>query len=198
LFFIESLNHLRHATVVPSPMKRYLLLFLLTAVGLWAQAAKIDLGSHGKITLYLEDGWKVETADYGDRRLVTISPKGDANAACTLTITFPEQDRLDTKPRLKTRVEIDGEKIADQSVEGRAVAKEFGLRAGFGFYCNFTDPELVGKPAQAGNFKTMTAGRIHLAPDVLIEVNITADGFSSGPYQQLLGTVEGMDFEPGK
>ncbi len=178
-------------------MKRYLLLFLLTAVGLWAQAAKIDLGAHGKLTLYLEDGWKVETADYGDRRLITISPKGDANAACTLTITFPETDRLDTKSRLKTRVEIDGEKIADQSVEGRAVAKEFGVHAGYGFYCNFTDPELVGKPPQPGNFKTMTAGRIHVAPDVMIEVNITADGFSSDPYQQLLGAIEGMDYEPG-
>jgi hypothetical protein len=178
-------------------MKRYFLLFLLSVGAAFAQAAKIDLGSHGKLTLYLEDGWKVETADYGDRRLITISPKGDANAGCTLTITFPETDRLDTKSRLKNRVESDGEKFADQSVEGRAVAKEFGVHAGYGFYCNFTDPELVGKPPQPGNFKTMTAGRIHVAPDVMIEVNITADGFSSDPYQQLLGTVEGMDYDPG-
>jgi hypothetical protein len=37
---------------------------------------------------------------------------------------------------------------------------------------------------------------IHLAPDVLAEVTISADGFNSEPYQQLLGMIEGMEFTP--
>ena len=179
-------------------MKKILTLLLLSAAGLLAQSQKLDLGSHGKLSLYVDDTWKFDIADYGDRQIVTVAPKGDINASCSLTITFPEQDRLDTKKRLSLRVEVNGQALADHSVEGKSIAKEFSLLTGFGFYCNFTDPELIGKPSERGNFKTITAGLIHLAADVLIEVTISADGFNSEPYQQLLGMIEGMEFKPGK
>ena len=172
-----------------------LLLFLLLGVArLGAQSQTVDLGSHGKITCYLDDSWQFTTADLGGR-IVNITPKGDVNATCTLTITFPDQDHYDTKSRLRLRVEVNGTPMAEQSVEGKAVAKPFELKSGYGFYCNFTDPELVGKPPQKGNYKTMTIGLIHLAPDVLIEVSISADGFTTEAYQQLLGMLEGMEFE---
>ncbi len=178
-------------------MKKFLALLLLTTTGLLAQSQKIDLGTHGSLMLYTDDTWKFDVADFGDRQIVTVAPKNEAtNASCSLTITFPEQDRLDSKKRLALRVEINGEPIAGQSVEGKAVAKEFSLQAGYGFYCNFTDPQLVGKKPETGNFKTMSAGMIHLAPDVLIEVTISADGFRSEPYNQLLGMIEGMEFTP--
>ena len=177
-------------------MKKILALLLLSAAGLFAQSEKIDLGSHGRVTLYLDDTWKFDIADYGDRQLATIAPKGEANASCSLSITFPEQDRLDTKKRLSLRVEVNGQPIAEHSVEGKSIAKEFSLQTGYGFYCNFTDPDLIGKPPEKGNFKTISAGLIHLASDVLIEVTISADGFNSAAYQQLLGMIEGMEFAP--
>jgi hypothetical protein len=175
-------------------MKKILALFLLTAAALCAQAEKVELGSHGRITLYLDDTWKFETSDFGDRVMVNIAPKGEANASCSFTITFPEQDRLDTKKRLSMRVEVNGQPIADHSVEGKSIAKAFNLQTGYGFYCSFTDPDLIGKPPEKGNFKTISTGMIHLAPDVLIELTISADGFNSEPYQQLLGMIEGMEF----
>ena len=78
-------------------MKKLLALFLLSVAPLLAQSENIDLGSHGKITFYHDESWKFEIADYGDRRIITVAPKGEANASCAFTITFPEQDRLDTK-----------------------------------------------------------------------------------------------------
>lgn len=177
-------------------MKKILALFVFTAAGLFAQSQTLDLGSHGRIDLYISDDWKFEVGDYGDRKLVTVAPKGSANASCSLTVTYPEQDRLDTPKRLALRVEINAQPIAAQSVEGKTVAKPFSLRTGYGFYCNFTDPELVGKKPEQGNFKNMTVGMIHVASDVLIEVTISADGFTSEPYQQLLGMIEGMEFTP--
>ena len=179
-------------------MKKLIALLLVTAAGLFAQSETLDLGSHGKITLFLDDSWKFTTSDFGDRVLVTINPTGDANANCSLTITYPAQDRLDTKGRLKQRVEVNGMPVADASVEGKSVAKEYTLKTGFGFHCDFTDPELVGKKPQKGNYKTISKGMIHLTPDVLIELDISADGFNSDPYQQLLGMIEGMDFTPPK
>lgn len=177
-------------------MKRILALFFLTTAGLFAQSETVDLGSHGRLTLYHEDGWKVEVADYGDRRLLTLTPKGEVNATCTLTITFPGQDHFPTKAKLRLQVEADSEKFAEGSVEGKAVAHEFAVRTGFGWYCSFTDPDLVGKPPEPGNYKVISGGLVHVAPDVLVEVAISADGFKSEAYQQLLGVVEGMDFDP--
>src|SRR6185295_15999868 len=124
-------------------MKKILALFLLFTGALWAQSENITLGSHGKLTIYLSDKWKFETSDFGDRQLVTIKPKDDTNAECTLTITFPDVDRFDTKARLKLRAEIDGTKYADQSVEGKAHGKPFSLKTGYDFHCDFTDPELI-------------------------------------------------------
>jgi hypothetical protein len=68
------------------------------------------------------------------------------------------------------------------------------LTSGFGFYCNFTDPHLVGKPPEPGNYKVASIGKIKLAPDTLVDVSIMADGFRDEPYQQLLGAIEGMEY----
>jgi hypothetical protein len=179
-------------------MKRILVLLLLTAGLLHAGAESLNLGSHGKVTFYFPDNWKVETSDFGDRHILTITPKDDTNASSTITVTFPEQDRLDTKSRLKSKVESDGAGMASSSVEGRATAKELNVSTGYGFYCSFTDPELVGKPPEKDNFKVISSGFIHVAADVLVEFGISADGFKTEAYQQLLGAVEGMDFESRK
>lgn len=178
------------------PMKKLFALLLLTAAGMFAQSETLDLGSHGKLTLYLDDSWSFTTSDFGDRVLVTINPKGDANATCSMTVTYPTQDHYDTKKRLNLRVEVNGTPIAEQSVEGKAVAKEYMLKTGYGFHCDFTDPALVGEKPKKGDFKTMSMGMIHLTADVLIEVSISADGFNSEPYNQLLGMIEGMEYAP--
>ncbi|HVS50727.1 MAG TPA: hypothetical protein VHD62_00120 [Opitutaceae bacterium] len=178
-------------------MKKLFLLFALTAAALCGQPATLDLGSHGQLTLYFPEGWKVTSTNMAGQATLTATPAGDANATCTLQVSFPEQDRFDTKSRLKTRVEADGYPIAENSVEGKAIAHEFSLTSGFGFYCSFTDAELRGKPATKGEFKVMSLGKIHLAPDVLIDVQIMADAFRDKAYQELLGAIEGMEFKAG-
>ncbi len=175
--------------------KFFALLFLLTAASLGAQSATLDLGSRGKLTLYLAGDWKIDTTNFANQGSLAISPTREAvNAACTINVTFPERDSFDTKARLKLRVEADSRNMAEQSVERKAVAKEFNVASGYGFYCNFTDPELKGKPPEKGNYKTMSAGKIRLSAEVVLEVSIVSDGFNSDPYQQLLGAIEGMEF----
>jgi hypothetical protein len=180
-------------------MKRLLALFLLSVATVCAQMETIDLGARGKITLFLLGDWKVDLSNLGNNPVLTIKPAKEAvNAECTISVTFPEADRFDTKARLKLRVEADNRNQAEASVEGKAIGREFSLSSGFGFYCNFTDPDLRGKAPEKGNFKNGTFGKIRLAPDVLLDVVIMADGFNSEPYQQLLGAVEGMEFKPGR
>lgn len=180
-------------------IKTTLLLLLGTLSCAFGQVETIDLGSRGQITLYLLGEWKADVSTIGGNTTLTISPSRESvNASATLAISFPEVDRLETKSRLKLRVETDAYNLAEESVEGRAVAREFHLPAGImGFYCSFTDRNLRGQPPQKGNYKVMSLGKIKLAPDVLVDVQIKADGFRDEPYQQLLGAIEGMEFKPG-
>ena len=125
-----------------------------------------------------------------------LGPKSDANATCSLAVSFPEEDRFRSRARLKTQVEADGlSMVQSGAVEGTATAKEFSLTNGFGYYCSFIDPNLRGKPPIKGDYKVVSVGKIRVAPDVLVDVQILADGFTEPAYQELLGAIEGMEFK---
>lgn len=181
-----------------------MLAIAVLALGLWLPAHAqqvLDFGPHGRATLYLLGDWKATVINMAGKYELKLAPKRDGiNAECSIAVTFPETDRFDTKARLKLRVEADAKQFEEMSVEGRAYAREFGLRAGVGFYCNFTDPRWRSKAEKPppGEFKVITVGKIKLAPNVLMEVAIMADSFTEEPYQQLLGAIEGMEFAPGR
>ncbi len=177
-------------------MKKFLALFLLTAALLSAQSATLNLGPHGRLTVFLPGDWKIDTSDFANQGSITITPtNAEVNASCTIAVSFPETDRFDTKSRLKLRVEADSHGAASQSVERKAIAREFSLTTGYGFYCSFTDPDRVGKPAEPGNYKVMSVGKIRLSAEVLVDVAIMADDFRGEAYQQLLGAIEGLEFK---
>jgi hypothetical protein len=179
-------------------MMKLIALFCLTVACASAQVETLNFGSRGTLTVYLPGDWKTAATDMAGTYTVTLTPKKESvNASATIAVTFPSVDRFDTKNRLKLRVEADAYGLAEGSVEGKAFAKEFSLTSGYGFYCSFTDPELRGKPSQPGNYKVMTVGKIRLTPNVLVDVQIMADGFRDEAYQQLLGEIEGMEYAPG-
>lgn len=182
-------------------MTKFLALFLFSAAGSLAQMQTLDLGSRGRLTLFLLGDWKVNTTNIAEQYTMTIQHvKESANANCKIEVTFPETDRYDTKARLKLRVEADCKAYEDESVEGKARAKELTLAvpSAYGFICNFTDANLRGKPSQPGNYKVVSAGKIRINAQVLVDVFIGADGFAEEAYQQLLGAIEGMEFSPGR
>ncbi len=166
-----------------------------------AQMETLNLGQHGRLTFYLPGDWKVTTTRNTEAITVMFSPaKEGVNASGKIAVSFPETDRFDTKARLKLRVEADCHGQAEESVERKAYGREFSLTSGsgFGFYCNFTDPKLKGKPMEKGNYKVMTVGKIRLSAQVVLDVEIMGEGFSDEAYNQLLGAVEGMEFSPGR
>jgi hypothetical protein len=178
-------------------MMKLIALSFLTMACAFAQVETLNFGSRGKLTLYLPGEWKTASTDMAGTYTVTLTPKKESvNASATIAVTFPDVDRFATKDRLKLRVEADAYGLAEGSVEGKAIAREFSLTSGYGFYCSFTDPELRGKPPQPGNYKVMTVGKIRLTPGVLVDVQMMADGFRDEPYQQLLGAIEGMEYTP--
>ncbi|MBI5691968.1 MAG: hypothetical protein HZC55_17945 [Verrucomicrobia bacterium] len=180
-------------------MTRFLLLFLVSAAGLFGQMETLDLGPHGRLTLYLLGEWRANTTRNTEQITLTLAPKKEGvNASCTVQVSFPETDRYDTKARLKLRVEADCYGIAEESVEKKAYGREFSLSTGYGFYCSFTDPKLRGRPMEKGNYKVMSVGKVRLSAAVLVDVQIMGEGFADEAYQQLLGAIEGMEYTPGR
>jgi hypothetical protein len=182
-------------------MKKLLGLFFLTVSCALAQVQTLDMGARGKLTLYLLGDWKVNETSIAEQYSLMIQPtKESKNAECKIEITFPDADRFDTKARLKLRVEADCRQFEEESVEGKAYGKEFtlGVPGAYGYYCNFTDANLRGKPSKPGDYKVVTAGKIRLNAEVLVDVFIGADAFRDETYQQLLGAIEGMEFTPGR
>ena len=146
-------------------MRSLIVLLCLLAAPLAAQVERLDLGPHGRLTLYLPGEWRTSTTRNTSELTLTVQPRRDSvNAGLTFAVTFPETDRFDTKSRLKLRVEADCQGLAQESVEGKAYGREFSLTAGYGFYCNFTDPKLRGRPTEKGNYKVMSVGKVRLAP----------------------------------
>ena len=150
-------------------MKKLLAVLFLTVACAWAQEQTLNLGSRGRVTMYLLGDWKATVIDMAGQYEVTFAPKDEnINASASFKVSYPETDRFDTKARLKLRVEADCAHFIEQSVEGKAYAREFVIGTGFGYYCNFTDAALRGaKKAPPGEFKVVSQGRIRLAPDIL-------------------------------
>jgi hypothetical protein len=178
-----------------------LVLFAIGCVCASAQVHTLELGSRGKLTFYLLGDWKVnETSMAGQYSLTIQHPKESVNTECKIEVSFPETDRFARKDKLKLQVEADCRAYEEQSVEGKAYAKELslGIPGAYGFYCSFTDPSLRGKPTKAGDFKVISAGKIRVNPEVLVDVFIGGESFSSEAYNQLLGAIEGMEFSAGR
>lgn len=179
-------------------MKKLFALFLFVAASLSAQET-LDLGPYGKLTFYLLGDWQKSLSTIGRGTELTItSTKESTNAKCTIAVTILDKDQFDTKTKLKTQVEIDGEGFAQQVGEVRPYAKPLNVAAGYGFACEFTDPALKGKPVKPGDYKVVAVGKIRINSKVLLDVFIGSEGFSTEAHQQLLGALEGMEYTPAR
>lgn len=164
-----------------------------------AQAESFDLRERGRLEIYAAGDWKIAGEDLGDRHEIVILPKREGvNAAARLVVNLMPADEFESKPKLRARVLELCQPIAEQNGTRKYTVEEFYSRQGFGFYCTFTDPNLVGKPPVKDDFKHATYGVVRLAPRVYVAVTLLADDLEGADYQALLGAVEGMELRPGR
>ena len=167
---------------------------LLAAVAAAAWGETFDLRERGRLDVYVVGDFKIAGEDLGDRHEILITPKRDTvNAAARLVVNLTPGDEHNSKAKLRARVLELCAPIAEQNGTRKYAAEEFYSRQGFGFYCTFTDPKLVGKPPVKDDFKHATYGVVRLAPRVYVAVTLLADDLEGPDYQALLGAVEGME-----
>lgn len=70
--------------------------------------------------------------------------------------------------------------------------KELPIQGGLGFYANFVDPDLVGKPVKKGSYKTATPIILSIGPNYLIKVTILCDDLKGCDYNEAVQIVKSI------
>jgi hypothetical protein len=61
-----------------------------------------------------------------------------------------------------------------------------------GFYANFVDPDLVGKPVKEREYKTATPIILSLGTRYLIKITVLCDEIDGADYRDAIKIVESM------
>lgn len=83
-----------------------------------------------------------------------------------------------------------------QSVEKKAILRDFSLKQGYGAYCTFTDASLVGKEPKKDDYKVMASGQVQLSDEVLGVVSIFADAADGPEFKSMLAIINSLDLKP--
>jgi hypothetical protein len=180
-------------------MKRGLLLCALLALPLVSRAETVDLGTHGKFSVAVPDGWKysvnqMEASGFA----VTLTPPGTANASCLLTLVYVDNPEPLSKEKVQGQVLSACDQFVDQSVEKKKTLQEFTVPGAYGVYCLFTDASMVGKPPQKDMFKAVALGEVFLADDLTMSVSMLFDDANGPEFKAMLAAVSSCTVSKSK
>jgi hypothetical protein len=180
-------------------MKRGLLLLALLALPLLSRAETVDLGTHGKFSVTVPQGWKYSVQKMEETGFaITLSPPGAANASCLLTLVYVDNPEPLSKDRVQGQVLSACDQFVDQSVEKKKTLQEFTIPGAYGAYCLFTDASMVGKPPQKDMFKVVALGEVFLADDLTMSVSMLFDDAKGPEFQAMLEAVSSCGVSKSK
>ena len=159
---MPTVNRAEGRTRILPTMKsnRLLLLSALLLLPLSGFAEKVDLGTHGTLSLDVPKGWKMTTTPPADTGVtVLLTPPDGVNAAFVLGVVYVVPGATAVTADVDEKVLNQAQQYVPVSVEKKATLRKYALGGGaYGAYCLFTDASLVGQPPQKDNFKVITVG----------------------------------------
>jgi hypothetical protein len=122
-----------------------------------------------------------------------ITPPGSRNAVCLVSIFGKNKKEYSNPQILKNILRGDSRPYVSSPDElPKIELKEVKIEGGVGFYVNFVDPDLVGKPVVTGSYKTATPIILSLGSKYLIKVTILCDDINGVDYQDAIKIVESI------
>ena len=70
--------------------------------------------------------------------------------------------------------------------------KELKIEGGLGFYANFIDPDLVGKPVVKGQFKTATPIIVSVSSKYLVKITLLCDEIDGADYRDAMAVIKSL------
>jgi hypothetical protein len=172
------------------------LLFVYSSSALHGE--DFDLGKNGRLSVAVPAGWEAKPQEItGVGVDITVRPKTPQNMACKMTVLFIPAEQELTPEQVIERWKGTLGQFAEGSVEKEAKVEKLDLKAGVGVYASFTDPSLVDKPSEPGNYKVMSPGMIHLKKELVIATTIFADDKAAPEFAALVKMLESVSLKQG-
>lgn len=122
-----------------------------------------------------------------------VFPPAGRNAVCLVSILDRDKPAYAAPAMLKKILRGDCRPYVGTAAELPNVElKELKIGGGLGFYANFIDPDLLGKPATSGAYKTATPIILSIGAKVLIKATILCDDLNGADYRQAFQMVESL------
>lgn len=175
-------------------MKKLLLSLVLLATPLFGTELKVSPADPLVVTA--AKGWT--GAQEAPRRgfpfaTLCITPPNGRNAECLITLMDRSHVEFKDSEFLKRLLQSDSRPyLANLAAWSKVQVKSLKVRGGIGFYVNFTDPDLAGKPAKKGDYKIATPIYFSLGSDYLLKATILCDDVSGADYSEALAMVESI------
>lgn len=169
---------------------------MLLPMGL-AQAGDLRVSSKEPVIVTTPDQWqaakdKPPTPNFPIETYRLVPPSG-RNAICLVSILDKDKKTFADPAFLKTALRGECQPYVKSPDElPKVELKELKIQGGLGFYANFVDPDLVGKPVKPGDFKTATPILLSIGSSYLIKITILCDELGGADYREALKIVESI------
>jgi hypothetical protein len=178
-------------------MKQITSLLLIVLVCGFARAGNLAVSSTEPIIVVAPDQWQSskDKSPSGAFPFETyqVVPPTNRNAVCLISIMAKDKQEFVDPQFLKKMARADCRPYVGSPDElAKVELKEMKINSGLGFYANFVDPDLVGKPVKQGSYKTATPILLSLGSKYLIKVTVLCDEINGADYRDMIKIVESI------
>ncbi len=174
------------------------LLLLIVGTGT-CRAVELAISSKEPVVVTAPDQWK-SAKDSTNRdpanfpfEAYQVVPPGGRNAVCLFSILDKDPPKVATREFLASVVKGDSRPyVGDENELQKLNPKEFKIRDGVGFYLNFVDPDLVGKPVKKGKYKTATPIILNVDGRYVVKATLLCDDLKGADYRDMFKIVESI------
>jgi len=172
------------------------LLLIVLACG-FARAGNLAVSSTEPIIVVAPDQWQSSK----DKSLggafpfetYQVVPSTNRNAVCLISIMAKNKQEFADPEFLKKALRAESRPYVGSPDDlAKIELKEMKINSGLGFYANFVDPDLVGKPVKPGSYKTATPIYLSLGSQYLIKVTVLCDEINGADYRDMIKIVESI------
>ena len=136
---------------------------------------------------------KSPTSDSFPLETYRVAAPASRNAVCLISIYDKDKQEFTDHQFLKKILRGDSRPYVSSPDDlPKLELKELKINGGLGFYANFIDPDLVGKPVKEGSYKTATPIILSLGPKYLIKVTVLCDEINGADYRDAIKIVESI------
>lgn len=155
--------------------------------------AELSVSSTVPLIVVAPDQWKASKVPAVPFETYRIELPNDQNAVCLISVFDKDKKEFADPEFLKKLLRGDSRPYVGSPAElSKIEVKELKLDGGLGFYANFVDPDLVGKPVVKGKYKTATPIIMSVSSKYLVKITLLCDEIDGSVYRDAMTVVKSV------